>query len=136
MAKLQLEIVTPEAKIFSEEVNSVVLPGAEGELGILPQHAALMTQIQPGEVRITRDNGTISLAVGDGFAQVRDNKVSVLTDLAIETAKIDEEKTQQAIDRAQEALKSPNLHAEELAATQAVLARSLIHLNLKRRRRG
>jgi len=136
MANLQLEIVTPEAKIFSEEVNSVVLPGAEGELGILPQHAALMTQIQPGEVRITRDNGTISLAVGDGFAQVRDNKVSVLTDLAIETAKIDEEKTQQAIDRAQEALKSPNLHAEELAATQAVLARSLIHLNLKRRRRG
>jgi F-type H+-transporting ATPase subunit epsilon len=136
MAKLQLEIVTPEAKIFSEEVNSVVLPGAEGELGILPQHAALMTQIQPGEVRITRDNGTISLAVGDGFAQVRDNKVSVLTDLAVETAKIDEEKTQQAIDRAQEALKSPNLHAEELAATQAVLARSLIHLNLKRRRRG
>jgi F-type H+-transporting ATPase subunit epsilon len=136
MAKLQLEIVTPEAKIFSEEVNSVVLPGSEGEMGILPQHAALMTQIQPGEVRITRDSGTISLAVGQGFAQIKDNKVAVLTDMAMKTDDIDETKTQEAIDRAQEAIRAQTLVGEELEATQAVLARSLVALNLKRRRHG
>ena len=99
MATLHLEIVTPDSKIYDEEVESVVLPGAEGEMGILPMHVPLMTQLQPGELRISKQGKTTSLAIGEGFAQVLPNKVSVLTDLATETEKIDEAKMEEAINR-------------------------------------
>jgi len=70
MAKLQLEIVTPEAKTFSEEVDMVVLPGVEGELGILPLHVPLMTRLLPGEIRITQGQKEVDLVVGTGFVEV------------------------------------------------------------------
>lgn len=132
-ATLQLQIVTPESVVFDAQVETVVLPGVQGELGILPQHAALMTQIKPGELRITQNGQTTSLAVGEGFVEVTGTKVAVLTDMAVSEADIDEAKTQEAIARAEEALRSKTLIGEELEATQASLARSLAQLHLKRR---
>src|SRR5271166_1029951 len=91
MAKLQLEIVTPEAKVFSEEVDMVVLPGAEGELGVLPLHVPLMTRLLPGEVRITQGQKQVELVVGNGFIEVLPDRVSILTDMALADSEVDEQ---------------------------------------------
>ena len=87
---LQLEIVTPEKKIFSDTVIDVYLPGADGEMGVLELHAALITALQPGELRYQKDGETHALAIGSGFAEVTQEKVSVLTDSAFGDAEIDE----------------------------------------------
>jgi F-type H+-transporting ATPase subunit epsilon len=135
MATLQLEIVTPEGRTFNDAVESVVLPGSEGEMGILPQHAALLTQLKPGELRITQNGKVTELAVGEGFAEVTGEKVSVLTDMAVQESEIDEQKVQEAITRAETALKDKELGSEEIAAAEASIARSVAALNLKRKRR-
>ena len=85
MATLRLEIVTPEAKTYSDDVDGVVIPGVEGELGILPQHVALMTQLLPGELRITKNGQETRLAVGEGFVEITGDKVSVTLDLRGQT---------------------------------------------------
>lgn len=134
---LQLEIVTPEKKIFSDTVDDVYLPGADGEMGVLEMHAALVTSLQPGELRYHKDGKTFELAVGTGFAEVTQEKVSVLTDMALGEEEIDEEKVEEAMKRAEEALANIN-HSddmEELAHLQASIAKSLASLNLKRKRR-
>ena len=83
MATLKLEIVTPESKIFSGDVDMVTVPGIEGELGILPQHVPLMTQLQPGELKISKSGQPDTyLAVGAGFVEVTGERVSILTDMA------------------------------------------------------
>jgi len=87
---LLLEIVTPEKKIFSDTVSDVYLPGAEGEMGVLELHAALVTALQPGELRYDKDGQTHELAIGSGFAEVTQEKVSVLTDSAFGEDEIDE----------------------------------------------
>jgi len=79
---LHLEIVTPEKKIFSDTVTDVYLPGADGEMGVLQLHAALVTALQPGELRYQKDGTEHALAIGSGFAEVTQDKVSVLTDSA------------------------------------------------------
>jgi F-type H+-transporting ATPase subunit epsilon len=134
MAKLQLEIVTPEAKTFSEEVDMVVLPGAEGELGILPLHVPLMTRLLPGEIRITQGQKQVELVVGNGFVEVMPDKVSILTDMAMSDTEIDEQAAEEAIKRAQTALQNKSLDAEEVAEIESALARSLAQLRFKRRR--
>jgi F-type H+-transporting ATPase subunit epsilon len=137
MATLHLEIVTPEAKAYSADVESVVLPGVEGELGILPNHISVMTAIKAGELRVVKGGKEESLAIGEGFVEVKDNKVSVLTDAAINIEDIDEGKVEEAIKRAQEALdKAKDMDPEEVATIQANLLRSTAHLGLKRRKRG
>ena len=83
MAATQTEIVTPEAKIFSDDVDMVTLTGTEGEMGILPQHMPLMTQLVAGEIVAQKGKETIFLAVGDGFVQVTGDRVAILTDMAI-----------------------------------------------------
>src|SRR6185437_10713744 len=95
-ATIKLEIVTPEAKTFSDDVDMVTLTGSEGEMGILPQHMPLMTQLVAGEIIAKKGAETIFLAVGDGFVQVTGDKVSVLTDMAIEAEDIDEAKAEEA----------------------------------------
>src|SRR5689334_12186332 len=111
-ATLKLEIVTPEAKIFSDDVEMVTLTGSDGEMGILPQHVPLMTQLVAGEI-IARKNGVdIFLAVGDGFVQVTGDRVSVLTDMAIEAERIDEAKAEEA-QRKAEARLAEKVHDEE-----------------------
>jgi F-type H+-transporting ATPase subunit epsilon len=135
MAKLKLEIVTPEGRAYQDDVDMVVLPGSEGELGIYPAHVPLMTQLAPGEVRIFKDGKQTELVVGSGFAEITQTQVSVLTDSAIEDESIDENVAKEAIKRAEAALKDKSLAAEELAEAEAALARSLAQLRFKRRRR-
>lgn len=135
MAKLKLEIVTPEGRAYQDDVDMVVLPGSEGELGIYPAHVPLMTQLVPGEVRIFKDGKQTELVVGSGFAEITQTQVSVLTDSAMEDESIDENVAEEAIKRAEAALKDKSLASEELAEAEAALARSLAQLRFKRRRR-
>src|SRR5437867_5428518 len=94
MATLKLEIVTPEAKVFSNDVDMVTLPGVEGEMGILPQHVPLMTQLTAGEIIVRRGGQDFFLAVGEGFVEVTGERVSILTDMAIKAEHIDEVKAE------------------------------------------
>ncbi|RYD79303.1 MAG: ATP synthase F1 subunit epsilon [Verrucomicrobiaceae bacterium] len=132
---LHLEIVTPEKKIFSDTVGNVYLPGADGELGILDGHAALVTALQPGELRYDKDGKTVVLAIGTGFAEVTEHKVNVLTDMALGEEQVDESKVEAAMKRAEEQLKGigHDHDAEEVAHLQAVIAKSMAQLRLKRR---
>jgi F-type H+-transporting ATPase subunit epsilon len=132
---LHLEIVTPEKKIFSDTVGNVYLPGADGELGILDGHAALVTALQPGELRYDKDGKTVVLAIGTGFAEVTEHKVNVLTDMALGEEQVDESKVEAAMKRAEEQLKNigHDHDAEEVAHLQAVIAKSMAQLRLKRR---
>ena len=134
MPTLRLEIVTPEAKTYSDNVESVVIPGVDGELGILPQHVALMTQLLPGELRIMKDGQETRLAVGEGFVEVTGETVSVLTDMAVPESDIDESAAEEAIRRAESAMKEEHLDEEGLASVQASLLKSLAQLRVKRRR--
>jgi len=131
---LRLEIVTPESKTFSDDVDSVVIPGVEGELGILPMHVPLMTMLLPGELRVTRDGLETRLAVGEGFVEVSGDKVSVLTDMAINESDIDENSAEEAMRRAEEAMNDSKLNSEEIALVNAALQKSLAQLRVKRRR--
>ena len=131
---IQLDIVTPEKKIFSDQVDSVVIPGTEGEMGVLPQHAPLVTTLVPGELRYTKGGREEDLAIGQGFVEVTPGKVSVLTDMALADDEIDESAVQEALDRAQKSL-DEKLTDEDVAATQAAIMKSLALLNLKRKRR-
>jgi F-type H+-transporting ATPase subunit epsilon len=134
MAFLNLEIVTPEKRAYSGSARMVVVPGAEGELGILPDHMPLMTQIHPGEIQVTTEAGEdLFLAVGEGFVEVTPDRVSVLTDMAIEEGEIDEKAAEQAVARAEQELRDKALGGEELATVQASLLKSLAQLRVKRR---
>ena len=134
---LHLEIVTPEKKVLSEKVVDVYLPAADGEIGVLDMHASLVTALAPGELRYQKDGKEHDLAIGSGFAEVADDKVTILTDMALGEDEIDEDATQAAIERAEEQLKNVDhsQQVEELAHLQGVIAQNLAKLNLKRKRR-
>jgi len=131
---LQLEIVTPEQKIYSDEVDSVVIPGVEGELGVLPQHVPLMTLLLPGELRVLKGGEELRLAVGEGFVEISAEKVVVLTDMAVKESEIDESAAEDAVKRAEEAMKSSRMNDEEYATVKASLQKSLAQIRVKRRR--
>jgi F-type H+-transporting ATPase subunit epsilon len=130
----KLEIVTPEAKTFSDDVEMVTLTGGEGEMGILPEHMPLMTQLVAGEINAIKDGKHIFLAVGDGFIQVTGDRVSILTDMAILAENIDEAAAEEARKRAEERL-THKLGEEDAAMVQAALANALAQLKVKRRLR-
>jgi F-type H+-transporting ATPase subunit epsilon len=134
MATIKLEIVTPEAKTYSEDVDMVTLTGTEGEMGILPQHMPLMTQLVAGEIIAKKGLETIFLAVGEGFVQVTGERVAILTDMAILAENIDEAKAEEARQRA-EARLAEKITGEEAASAGAALAHSLAQLKVKRRLR-
>jgi F-type H+-transporting ATPase subunit epsilon len=129
---LRFEIVTPDATVYSEDVDMVTLPGVEGQMGVFPQHVPLMTQMVPGEIIVRKDGHDYSLAVGEGLVEITADHVSVLTDMAIEAEKIDEAKVEEARQRA-EARLSEKLSDEEVASVNASLTRSLAQLHVKRR---
>lgn len=131
---LKLEIVTPEAKIYSEDVEMVTLPGSEGELGIYPLHVPLMTQIVAGEVTALKQGKPHYLAVGEGFVEITGDRVAILTDMAVSEEHIDEARAEEARKRA-EARLAEKLTDEETASVQAALAHSLAQLHVKRRQR-
>jgi len=135
MATLKLEIVTPEKTAYSEDVEMVTLPGSEGELGVYPNHIPLLTTLNPGELRVLKGGKETFLAIGEGFVEVTGSAVSVLTDMALEPAVIDESAAEAAVARAQAAMKE-DLGAEEVAAVQASLQKALAQLHVKRRRRS
>jgi F-type H+-transporting ATPase subunit epsilon len=132
---LTLEIVTPEARVYSESVDTVVIPTVEGEIGILPGHIPLVAQVGAGELRATKGGVTQLLVVGGGFAQVSGEKVSILADSAINVDKIDENAVADAIKRAEEALKNKDsLAAAEVERLEGIVRFSVAQLGVKRRR--
>jgi F-type H+-transporting ATPase subunit epsilon len=131
---LRLEIVTPQAIAFSEDVHMVTLPAAEGQIGIYPQHVRLITQITPGEIIVTKDGEDRFLAVGEGLVEITATSVSIVTDMAIPAEQIDEAKIQEARDRAAARLRE-KISDEEVATVNASMARSLAQLQVKRRKR-
>ena len=132
---LRLEIVTPETTAYSEDVEMVTLPGSEGELGVYPNHVPLLTTLNPGELRVLKGGKESFLAIGEGFVEITGSTVSVLTDMALEPAVIDESAAEAAVARAQAAMKE-DLGKEEIAAVQASLQKALAQLHVKRRRRS
>src|SRR5438045_6174688 len=100
MATLKLEIVTPEEKIYSEDIDMVTLPGSEGELGVYPKHVPLLTTLQPGELRVLKNGRESTMAIGEGFVEIKADGVSVYTDMALESERIDLAADEAAVERA------------------------------------
>jgi len=136
MTTLRLEIVTAEGTVFADDVNEVVAWGMEGQLGILPHHAPLMTMLQPGDLLIRKDNEEHYLAISGGFLEVRPDKVIVLADACERAEEIDMERAEAARRRAEEILKTRPPEVDTVAA-EAALRRSLARIKVaeKRRRR-
>lgn len=132
---MKLSIVTPEAVAYTGEVEGVVLPGSEGELGALPMHARLVTLMAPGEMSYREATATHYMVIGDGFAEITPDSVTIMTDMAAVETEIDEEAEEQAIERARAALKDADHTPEEEAAVVANIARATARIEFKRRRR-
>lgn len=134
MATLRLEIVTAERTVFADDVSEVVAWGIEGQLGILPHHAPLMTMLQPGDLLIKKDDEEHYLAISGGFLEVRPDKVIILADACERAEEIDVERAEAARRRAEEILKTrpPEI---DTAAAEAALRRSLARIKVAERRR-
>ena len=133
---LTLEIVTPEARVYSDTIDTVVIPTVQGEIGILPGHIPLLTQIASGELRVTKDGKEQLLAVGGGFAQVEGDKISVLAERAITEEKIDEKAVEEALKRAEAQLKeAAHLDPSEQEHPYELIRFAGVQLALKRRGR-
>jgi len=137
MAGVRFDIVTAERVVYSEEVDMVIAPGVEGELGILPHHTPLMTTLQMGELRVKKDGEEFSLAISGGFLEVRPDRVIVLADAAERAEEIDIARAEEAKRRAEERLYESHAPGIDEARAQAALQRSLARLKVaeKRRRR-
>jgi F-type H+-transporting ATPase subunit epsilon len=134
MATFKLEIVTAERMVFSDEVSALIAWGVEGQLGILPHHAPLMTMLQPGDLMIRKDKEEEYLAISGGFLEVRPDKVIILADACERVDEIDIARAEEAKKRAQETLKAGPLTADA-AAAEAALRRSLARLKVAERKR-
>jgi len=133
---LTLEIVTPEARVYSDTIETVVIPTVEGEIGILPGHIPLLTQVESGELRVTKDGKTEYLAVGNGFVQIDGDRVSVLAESAIVEEKIDPGAAEKAMARAQEALATrETMEPAEVERLEGIVRSSIAQLLVKKRRR-
>ena len=130
---IKLEIVTPEA-VYTDDVDMVTLPGVEGQMGVLPLHTRLMTQLVPGELIVNKNTHDEFLAVGEGLVEVTNDRVSIVTNMAIPSSQINEAAAEEARQRAAARLRD-KISSEEVASTNAALARSLAQLNVKRRHR-
>ena len=136
MAKIRLEIVTAERSVYSEDVDEVIAPGLDGELGILPQHAPLMTMLQPGMLTVKKGGDEINLAVSGGFMEVRPERVIILADTAERAEEIDIARAEEARRRAEEArVGAATGGAEAQMAAEAALSRALTRLKVAQRRR-
>ena len=132
---MRLEIITAEREVYSDDVDVLVAPGSEGELGILPHHAPLMTALKPGEIRVRKDGEEVFMAVSSGFLEVMDNKVTILADTAERSDEIDEARVQEALKRAEERIQ---MHSSDMDLERAVvsLRRSQARLKVAQRRRN
>ncbi len=134
MAKLKFEIVTAERVVYSDEVDVVVAPGTAGQLAILPNHAPLLTTLQPGELMVRKDGEETSMFVSGGFLEVMRNKVTVLADVAERAEEIDLRRAEEAKRRAEERLRTqpPDL---DRARAEAALRRSLERIKIAEKRK-
>ena len=134
---LKLEIVTPESKIYSEDVEMVTLPGSEGEAGIYPNHVPLMTKVQAGEIVVSRDGNEEILAIGEGFAEITGEHVAILTDNAANSGDIDEAAAEQAKAKAEQRLQEGgDISEDEARALNQAIFYSQAQIKAKRRKRG
>lgn len=137
MATLRCEVVTVERIVYQGDVDMVLAPGIEGQLGILPKHAALITALTEGELIIHKaGEEDVNIAIGGGFLEVSNNKVTILADTAERAEEIDEARAAAARKRAEEMLRERHLDAVEFAKAEAALRRSLVRLKVAARRRG
>ncbi|PKB67405.1 MAG: ATP synthase F1 subunit epsilon [SAR202 cluster bacterium Io17-Chloro-G4] len=134
MPGMLLEIITAERQVFGDDVDMVVAPGIDGELGILPHHAPLMTMLQPGEILIRQEGSDTFMSVTGGFMEVIGNKVTILADACERSEEIDEARAQQAVERAQERVARQEADLEMERAVGA-MRRAQVRLNIVRRRR-
>lgn len=133
---LTLEIITPEARVYSDTIDTVVIPTVAGEIGILPGHMPLLTQVSDGELRVTKNGQTHNLVVSGGFAQVEGDTVSVLAEHAIDSAKIDPSAAEAAMKRAEEALKNADaLDPAEKDYYENMVRFAVAQINIKHSRR-
>ena len=133
---LTLEIVTPEARVYSDTIDTVVIPTTSGEIGILPGHIPLLTQVAAGELRVTKSGKDEFLIVGDGFAEIENDRVSILAENAITEETIDEHAAEDARKRAEEALKNrDSMDVEEVERVEAALRFNMAQLAHKLRRK-
>jgi F-type H+-transporting ATPase subunit epsilon len=134
-ATLTLEIVTPDAIVYSDDVQMVTLPAIEGQVGILPRHVPVLTRIVPGEIIVRKNGRDEFLAIGEGLVEITGDRVAIVTDMAVAAKDIDEARAEEARQRAMAHLRD-KLSDEEVATVNASLARSLAQLRVKRRRRA
>jgi F-type H+-transporting ATPase subunit epsilon len=132
---LQLDIVTPERLAYSDQVDAVVAPGIDGELGILPHHAPLLTTLGLGELRIRKDGGEESFAIVGGFLQVRPDRVVVMAETADMASEIDLQRAEEARREAERSLEAGFVEPADLAVARAALQRALLHIRVAERRR-
>jgi F-type H+-transporting ATPase subunit epsilon len=133
---LSLEIVTPEDRVYNATVDSVVIPTVWGEIGVLPGHLPLLTQVADGQLRVTQQGKTEGLIVGGGFVEIEGDRVKVLAEFAINEAQIDEHAAETALQRAEEALKGrQNLDPAEVERLEGLVRFSVAQLGVKRKRR-
>ncbi len=134
MSSLKLDIVTAERVVYSDEADVVVAPGIDGQLGILPHHAPLMTTLQPGELRVRKGGEEFSLAISGGFLEVRPDRVIILADAAERAEEIDVSRAEEAKRRAEERLRQPTPEVD-VAQADAAMRRALARLQVVDQRR-
>lgn len=132
--KLTVDVLTPQAQVFSGEADEVLVPTVTGELGILPNHVSLLTQILPGELKVVNGSKTEIIAIMGGYLEVNANKVNVLGDFAVRAEDIEIAKVEQAKAKA-EKLKSEKLSQQELAELETEIRRHVLELKVAQRRR-
>jgi len=133
---LTLEIVTPEAKVYSDTIDSVVIPTVEGEIGVLPGHIPLLTQVEDGELRVTKGATTQLLVVSGGFAQIDGDRVRVLAENAINEEKIDEQAVEAALKRAEQQLReAKDVDPQQYEQLQGMVRYAGVQLAVKRKKR-
>lgn len=133
---LTLEIVTPEAKVYSDTIDSVVIPTVEGEIGVLPGHIPLLTQVEDGELRVTKGASTQLLVVSGGFAQIDGDRVRVLAENAINEEKIDEQAVEAALKRAEQQLReAKDIDPQQYEHLQGLVRYAGVQLAVKRKKR-
>lgn len=132
---LTLEIVTPEARVYHDTVEAVVIPTTEGEIGILPGHLPLLTMVDEGDLRVTKNGGVTHLAIAGGFAEVKGDRICVLAEHAIRFDHIDEAAAEKAMERAKQALAvREKLDPAEVERLEGVVRFSVAQLTVKRRK--
>lgn len=135
MASIRLDIVTAEQSVYSEDVDMVVAPGIQGQLGILPNHTPLMTMLEPGELIVKKGGEESYMAVSGGFLEVRPDRVIVLADSAERVEEIDVARAEEARKRAEKRLEEKQVTEVDAARAEAALRRSLMRLRIAEKRR-